>query len=156
MPTWSHEQDLVLADGWRDGKSAGEIAKAIGPEMSRAAVAKRRKRMGLPARTGAALDAAQAHQGKACGTGLRATVRSPGRPLGAAMAARLGPLVGSTPRPWVQRAYGECCFPVGGGGADTLSCCLPVVRTGLYCLGHAEILKGHPWPPEEVRHAVCG
>lgn len=38
-------------------------------------------------------------------------------------------------RPWLQRAAGECAFPVAGEGAATLSCCQPVER-GEYCAGH--------------------
>lgn len=42
----------------------------------------------------------------------------------------------SAPRPWVSRRIGECAYPVGGEGADTLSCCAPVARS-CYCAEHA-------------------
>lgn len=48
------------------------------------------------------------------------------------------PLGGSSPRPWIARAFGECAWPVGGEGADTLSCCLPSPGT-TYCREHAEL-----------------
>jgi hypothetical protein len=42
---------------------------------------------------------------------------------------------GVRPRPWLQRAPGECAYPVAGEGAQVISCCQPVER-GDYCAGH--------------------
>jgi hypothetical protein len=47
--------------------------------------------------------------------------------------------VPQTAKPWIYRLFGECAFPVGGGGEATLSCCKPVRRDrfgnalGEYC-----------------------
>lgn len=50
-----------------------------------------------------------------------------------------GPLPESNPKPWLERAFGECAFPVSGEGADTLSCCAPSgERT--YCKDHHRIM----------------
>lgn len=39
-------------------------------------------------------------------------------------------------KPWTERLFGECAFPVAGEGADTLSCC---IGTGgkTYCSSHS-------------------
>lgn len=145
---WTKAQARVLVDGWRAGLSSGEIARQIGGEATRNAVARKRVRLGLPARRGALSDVAMRVNGRRSGTGLRA-LPSPngGRPRGVALAVRLGPLPGSTPRPWTLRLYGECCFPVAGSGADTLSCCEPVeVAAGLYCWRHKRVLRGESLP----------
>lgn len=50
---------------------------------------------------------------------------------------------GVEPRPWTTRKPGECAFPVGGMGADTLSCCAPTGRTGdvwQYCPVHLAVM----------------
>jgi hypothetical protein len=53
--------------------------------------------------------------------------------------------VASTPKPWLERRFGECAYPVSGEGAETFSCCAPVwKRTEKdgrivwlpYCEGH--------------------
>jgi hypothetical protein len=139
---WSRDDVAVLTADWADGLSSGEIGRKLG--VSRCAVASKRRTLGLPPRTGLAQIEAEHANGR------RNAPRklSPGRPKGAALAERLGPLSGSTPRPWVLRMIGECCFPVAGSGADLLSCCLPTFG-GIYCLGHRAILAGRPWPPRE-------
>jgi len=48
------------------------------------------------------------------------------------------PLPGSEPKLWLERAFGECAWPVGGEGADALSCCLPVSK-GSWCIDHARL-----------------
>lgn len=47
-----------------------------------------------------------------------------------------GATLGSTPKPWTERLSGECTWPVSGEGADTFSCCAPVVQGG-WCEEHA-------------------
>ena len=46
------------------------------------------------------------------------------------------------PRPWLTREDGECAFPSGGSGADTLSCCRPCVPGKQYCAEHRRRMKG--------------
>lgn len=41
-------------------------------------------------------------------------------------------------RPWIERKAEQCAFPVGGSGADTMSCCNPTAG-GTYCEGHRRI-----------------
>lgn len=146
---WTDKAVATLTRGWRDGLSSGQIARELGDGATRSAVARKRSRCGLEPRVNGGV--AQAVNGR---NNIRRTFgrgASPGRPKGVALAALLGPLIGSTPRPWTLRLYGECCFPVDGEFADTRSCCLPVEReAGLYCAGHLAILAGRPWPPVEL------
>ena len=140
---WTAQQRQVLTDGWRAGLSSTEIARRIGGEVNRNAVARQRMRLGLPSRRGPLQELAQRVNGSRSGTGLRAIPNGgDGTPRAVARAARMGPLPGSNPRPWVLRLYGECCFPVAGEHADTLSCCEPVAApAGLYCWRHKRILQ---------------
>jgi GcrA cell cycle regulator len=48
-----------------------------------------------------------------------------------------GAVAGSEPRPWLDRGPRDCPWPVGGEGADTLSCCAP--KDGRYCSAHNAI-----------------
>lgn len=49
----------------------------------------------------------------------------------------------SRAKPWTERLFGECAFPILGEGADTVSCC---IRTGgkTYCTGHAKLMYRAP------------
>lgn len=49
-----------------------------------------------------------------------------------------------SPRPWTERRFGECAYPVEGIGADTLSCCNPVLGEKNYCTGHARLMFTTP------------
>jgi len=146
---WNEERVAILTKRWEAGETSAQIAKALGstPERIRA----KRNALGLKARDGEARLLLETRGGHRPGPRvphgqLRAT---PSTPKAAPAADKLKPLAGSTPRPWVQRQRGECCFPVDGGGADTLSCCLPVRKAGgIYCEGHVAIACGQPWPPQ--------
>jgi hypothetical protein len=132
---WTDDKVEALKSGWRSGLTSREIGRGIG--ISDGAVRGKRSHLGLPSRSDAA-----GHELLREG-GRRHRSARPAAPKGAALAERMGPLAGSTPRPWTQRRFGECCFPVGGAGDATLSCCLPTLRGGgLYCAGHLRILRG--------------
>lgn len=49
-------------------------------------------------------------------------------------------LKGSSPKPLVERQFGECCFPVAGDSDGTLYCCEPVVREKKYCKRHYRVM----------------
>jgi hypothetical protein len=140
---WTDAQVLILEREWAKGADAPAIAVMVG--LSRSAVRSKRMRLGLPARSGVIVAMSNSERGRAVSR------RSKAPPKGSANLVKLGPLRGSTPRPWSMREFGECAFPVLGYGAGTLSCCLPVLQVGAaYCTGHLAILRGDPWPPEEV------
>jgi len=48
-------------------------------------------------------------------------------------------VVPATAKPWLERDFGECAFPVAGEGADTFSCCQPIHRNG-YCADHVAVM----------------
>lgn len=50
-------------------------------------------------------------------------------------------------RPWIDRAFGQCAYPVSGQGADTWSCCAPV-DVGAYCDAHRKIMFVKRTPPK--------
>lgn len=52
-------------------------------------------------------------------------------------------------KPWLERAAGECAFPVAGEGAQVRSCAAPVERGG-YCRDH-RLAMFRPADPEEAR-----
>ena len=143
---WTADKVAVLETGWRDGLSSGEIARRI-PGATRGAVARKRGHHGLKPR-GRVTEAQRLNGSRNMQRNFGIKAGGKVHLRGVQAAVRQGPLPGSTPRPWTQRAYGECCFPVDGDRADTRSCCLPTAKpTGLYCDGHVAILAGHPWPP---------
>lgn len=41
-------------------------------------------------------------------------------------------------KPWLERTFGECAYPVSGVGADTWSCCAPTSER--YCRAHARLM----------------
>jgi GcrA cell cycle regulator len=47
-------------------------------------------------------------------------------------------VVVDNPKPWTERGFGECAYPVSGERADTVSCCNPTVA--IYCAGHAAVM----------------
>lgn len=60
----------------------------------------------------------------------------------------------SRPKPWTERAPGECTWPVSGEGADTFSCCAPVAGGYSWCPDHCRVGradwggKGYSQAPE--------
>jgi hypothetical protein len=49
--------------------------------------------------------------------------------------------VAAEPKPWIERKFGECAWPVDGAGADTRSCCNPTAGK-TYCTTHEAIRPG--------------
>jgi hypothetical protein len=153
--TWTEERVALLQSLWADGIAAGQIAKRLG--ITRGMVAGKRHSLGLPPRELRAQREAMAANARRTAS-IRGHDGKLTREEDAAKRCKraekiellIKPLSGSTPRPWVQRAFGECAFPVAGHGVETLSCCLPVEHGRPYCLGHGEILAGRPWPPLDL------
>jgi len=140
---WTNEKIATLAEQWRLGAPASDIAALIG--FSSSAVRGKRKRLGLPSRSPLALSAVFLERGTAL-----VGHRRPDKPCGFAPA----PLAGSTPRPWIQRGPRECAWPVAGQFGETWSCCLPAEPGEAYCLGHLALKRGEPWPPVDPGNVV--
>lgn len=134
---WTDEKVITLKAGWLSGLTAPEIAAMVG--TTPAAVRAKRDHLGLPSRDGE-VEYEASRQAVRCRRTLRPVIPPKVAPPDPALMA---PLPGSWPRPWLSRAFGECAFPVGGEGAETLSCCLPVKRSGRpYCKAHTKIVGG--------------
>jgi hypothetical protein len=161
---WSAVETEYAVKHWREGKSAGEVAKllnnAFGTQRTRNSVIGRVHRLG---------------EGRPEPVGGRAVHNS--RPqivrrLKAVAKAKPGPKPKPKPmsppkplpapvviladvsfaRPWLTRAKsGECCFPIGERGA-VLSCCFPTGET--YCAPHREAMGGQrkAWSPKDHRN----
>lgn len=109
------------------GLSASESARRLG--VTRSALIGKAHRMGWAAERDPALALAnQVRGGRAVARALR-----PARPDVPLPPAHLVPA--SSPRPWMQRAPGQCAFPVSGERETLMSCCAP---SGLksYCPAH--------------------
>lgn len=152
---WTDERAARAKELWIAGQSASQIARELG--ITRNAVIGKVHRLGLkrdiPQRSyprvpssyrkgAAALAAAKAKtfvekerrviREKTIVNPLRLTPQPPAPP---------SPVIDVTQaRDWRTRRFGECAFPVGGEGADTLSCCLPTKDGATYCKGHRAIM----------------
>lgn len=67
-------------------------------------------------------------------------------PRALSKARAFDPIPGSEPVPWLERASGQCCWPVGGEGSETLSCGLSCGEA-TYCDAHLK-LRGYPDRPK--------
>jgi GcrA cell cycle regulator len=154
---WSDERVETLKRLWRDGLSASEISERMGA-ASRSAIIGKVHRLKLPTRPQDVKDTnhARSERAKKPGQGGQRERRAPRPPKPRLILAgnggvirvpvaprprveipddRYSPLPGSTPKVWTERAAGECTWPVGGEGAETLSCCCRVVTHG-WCATH--------------------
>lgn len=74
---------------------------------------------------------------------IRAQAKS--RPL-----PELPPMLDAThAKPWFDRAFGQCAYPISGEGADTFSCCAPTLGH-TYCRAHREVMFATPAPRQAV------
>jgi GcrA cell cycle regulator len=148
---WTDARKELATELWKAGKSASQIARALGG-ITRNAVIGKLHRMGLKRETpGVARFVTK--------TPPRAPKAPKVKPITRAQATREGlaahnlrrrlaetpvpipPLrevVTATARPWITRGAGECSWPVWGEGADTWSCCAPAHKAG-WCRGHFAI-----------------
>lgn len=158
---WPTARTELLTKLHADGQTAREIATGLnaaepGLRMTRSAVIGRLHRMGLPSnpapnnvfriqrehKKASAPKPVKAAKPTPTPAPLRivgnrpTTDIAPQGPVTPAVDA-FAPLPGSTPLPWTQRPSMACAWPVGGEGADLLSCCLPT-DGGSWCAGHAK------------------
>lgn len=162
---WTPDREAELRRRWTLGESATEIAKALGQGLTRNAVLGKSWRLKLEDRspkrafwTGKKID----RKTPKVFTPSIPKVRRPndGAMSQAAAAARKRALARPIPfedtpllvdvtlaRPWIDRAFGQCAYPVSGQGADTWSCCAPV-DVGAYCDAHRKIMFVKRTPPK--------
>lgn len=156
---WTEDRVETLTTLWNEGMAASQIALKLG-QTTRSAVLGKLGRMGLlgtrPVETGRInyRQAMRAHatipreprparpprprapreHPQASGIARRARTK-PGRDY-----ANAAPVVidASNAKPWTERVFGECAYPISGEMAETLSCCQPTDKT--YCPGHAAVM----------------
>lgn len=145
---WTEERIAELKECVALGMSGGEIAKRMGA-ASRSAVCGKIFRLGLVRPKTEKIREPELQR--------RVQARKKREKVVTVAAERVrkadGRLTGYAPvmtvveplhaRPWTTRAFGECAYPVSGEGADTFSCCLPVLSKAdgsqsVYCRGHHE------------------
>lgn len=154
---WTADRKALCVKLWQEGKSAREIANTL-KGVSRNAVIGILHRMGMSQRPAPARLIRLSKAARPA----KARVARPPRPAAppkerrlriATAAPRLTPiapvLVDAThARPWMERTFGECAYPISGEGADTLSCCAPCGDRG-YCKAHRRIMFVKPKHPVE-------
>jgi GcrA cell cycle regulator len=139
MTDWTEAMDQQLRDGWKEGLSRAQIARLIGGSITSSSVGSRRRRMGLPGR---GVDARR--ETTVLGNQVRRKDFCAPKPKGFADVKAFTQLEETKPRPWLTRRVGECAWPVGGEGADTLSCCAKVRDlTRAYCDRHLALRHGN-------------
>lgn len=163
---WTDERTDVCVKMWGDGHSASEIAMKLGG-VSRNAVIGKVYRLGLirdeaavhrfrhgqrpkkvkteqrtrPTRV-AKPRAPKAHNNLVAHNAAQRQRSKPGKDY-----VKVAPIVvdATLAKPWLERRFGECAYPISGEGADTFSCCQPTEAT--YCKGHAAAMF---WRPTET------
>lgn len=155
MSIWSAANIEILTKGVEAGDTYSAIAKRIGFPCTRNSAIGKACRMGIvrstldgPSRR-SAIPKSRVTNNNPRAFGLVAVIqaranRSPDKPLPASKA----PLAAINPKPWAQRQFGECCFPVGGEGADTMSCCNPAPKSSAwnYCPAHMAVMVSRSQP----------
>jgi hypothetical protein len=153
---WSDENIERVKRLWVAGYSAGSISRQLGGAFTRNAVIGKLFRMGEMGRRQAAEPRNVVEAPKA--PKLRAPIvkRLPGLNGGIRLSPAImkpkalpdfKPLlheVVTEPKPWLERKFGECAYPVAGDGAGLMSCCGPVWEARAYCRAHAEVMFRKP------------
>lgn len=184
MSGWTDERVAKLVEMWAEGKSGSEIAKALGGVTRNAAIGKLGRLHLLGTRSAeVALNnvrrltpgAGNLKRVSRGGAGVvRAAKERTAKPRAepkpkAYVQRNVGtrsrtsytppaPLIvdASLAKPWTERSFGECAYPISGEGADAFSCCQPTAAT--YCRAHAALMFV-PWtekPSKLMRLARYG
>lgn len=140
--TWTDARIAELARLWAAGISASGIAERFG-DVSRSAVLGKLHRLRL-LRSREAASAPRRYEGPAGPIPARpsqalprlAPTAPPEPPRSSWREEVFAPLPQSRPKPWLERALGECAFPVGGDGCDVISCCETATPGSAYCPDH--------------------
>lgn len=151
---WTDELVATLKRLWADGLTAAECGQVMG--VSRGTITGKLDRLGLLGERSKQIKANA--QAKSAARKAAALARAEARTTPAPRRPRVKDLPPvlidvTKARPWITRGFGECAFPVGGEGADTLSCCLPTDDGATYCAGHYARMFSKDPPPSKGRHA---
>jgi len=141
---WTPADIAELTRRWDDGESAGVIAQTFG--RSRSAICGRVHRLRLAGHVFQRKPTMQPvikTDGPKIRRSKERTVRIAAPAFREARFPRPTPVDTSHAKPWLARTYGQCAAPVGGEGADTLSCCAPSGEH-TYCRAHRAIFHVRP------------
>jgi GcrA cell cycle regulator len=145
--TWTDARVAQLTRLWAAGVSASGIAAALGDVSRSAVLGKLHRLKQLKSRASASpprrYDGPLPDGGRTAGAGRIAALgpsEPPAPPAAPWREAAFAPLPGTAPRPWLSRDAGECAFPAGGEGTETLSCCAPVQARSAYCAAHHAVV----------------
>lgn len=153
MQDWSIEQTDYAIKLWKEGQSANAVAvaltKAFGVPRSRNAVIGRLNRLGH----GRPAPVDPARSTRRPKRALNQLLKRPTFKVEKAQKPAKTPAVVadvSNAKPWTERGFGECAFPLGEKGA-VMSCCAPTSET--YCSAHRVVMGGKrvAWSPKDMR-----
>jgi hypothetical protein len=156
---WSDENTALAARLWTEGKSALEISKILG--VTRKAVIGKMHRAGLkrnvpaaPAKVAPPRIARRPNERKAHDEKRVNVIKFPVKEVRVVGE----PLM----RPWTERKFGECAFPIVDGDV-TYSCCADTKGHRSYCPKHQRVIytntepSASPKPPRlktDGRHII--
>lgn len=131
-PNWSWDDDRVeeLKRQWRLGHSAGQISKIFG--ITRNAVIGKVHRLGLSSADQARRIPRAPREKNPRNVGNNVVRKRRSKP----MRPEPTPVITAHARPWTERGFGQCAYPLVAKGADTASCCAPVWKATPYCPAH--------------------
>jgi len=158
---WTEERAQRVKALWLEGKSATQISRLVAEpnwKPSRNTIIGKVHRMGCmaegraqpskPMRAPAVSRSLNRLTVSAANKIRHRVSAATGLPVGEPIAATrprqeaYTPLPGTTPVPWIERKGWQCCWPVGGEGADTLYCGSRSLSDSMWCethhrMGHA-------------------
>lgn len=172
-PLWTKEKTEKLRELWAEGHEFTVIAKLLG--VTRNAVVGKVTRLGLRRRpkdrpstkravTLRAINGATSTpKPKAAQSGDAATLIKNAKAIAEistgckdpykSKAESFLPIEGSTPRPWTERTFGQCAWPVEVVGAEEQhSCCEPRDGDRPYCAHHRSIAG---YPPQKSANELA-
>jgi GcrA cell cycle regulator len=137
--------ELWLVDGW----SAGQIARDMGA-TSRSAVIGKVHRLGLK-RDGASVPTVfKPYPKRKAVTARRKQTPAPSflapgftfsGPVEPTPPVAASDIQSPNAKVWTERGSHQCAFPVGGQGADAVSCCNRTAGKSSYCVGHDKLMR---------------
>jgi hypothetical protein len=139
---WTPERAATAKRLWKEGKSATEIARALGG-VTRNAVIGKITRAGLQRQRITSKMKREARGAARASAAAQTLAKAPhaARPVAPAKPLPANGTAPETARPWEARQLGQCAWPYDVGG-HTFSCCRPVGHESpnwQYCSDHS------PW-----------
>ena len=139
---WTDEKVERMTALWREGASAGAIARKLGGGVTRNAVLGKLHRLGINRAAAAAPRRVTVARAPVRGASIAPAARS-GSAVAAAVAAAACVDVSQAPAPALTTLLavrlGACRWPCGDRGGGDLAVCGREASRGAYCAGHAAV-----------------